>query len=104
LRCYVNERISLSFDHRLHANLDRRDQAAGLEAQRRDLMAAGVEKLFTEQASSVGARPVLEQALSFVREGDVFVVTKIDRLARSIVNLCEIVARVEKRTRSASSL
>jgi DNA invertase Pin-like site-specific DNA recombinase len=76
------------------------DQAAGLEAQRRDLMAAGVEKLFTEQASSVGARPVLEQALAFVREGDVFVVTKIDRLARSIVNLCEIVARIEKRKAS----
>jgi DNA invertase Pin-like site-specific DNA recombinase len=46
------------------------------------------------------ARPVLEQALSFVREGDVFVVTKIDRLARSIVNLCEIVARIEKRKAS----
>jgi DNA invertase Pin-like site-specific DNA recombinase len=76
------------------------DQAAGLEAQRRDLMAAGVEKLFTEQASSVGARPVLAEALAFVREGDVFIVTKIDRLARSIVNLCEIVARIEKRKAS----
>jgi DNA invertase Pin-like site-specific DNA recombinase len=76
------------------------DQAAGLEAQRRDLMAAGVEKLFVEQASSVGARPVLAEALGFVREGDVFVVTKIDRLARSIVNLCEIVARIEKRKAS----
>jgi DNA invertase Pin-like site-specific DNA recombinase len=30
----------------------------------------------------------------------VFVVTKIDRLARSIVNLCEIVARIEKRKAS----
>jgi DNA invertase Pin-like site-specific DNA recombinase len=76
------------------------DQAAGLEAQRRDLMAAGVEKLFTEQASLVGARPVLAEALGFVREGDVFVVTKIDRLARSIVNLCEIVTRIEKRKAS----
>jgi DNA invertase Pin-like site-specific DNA recombinase len=76
------------------------DQAAGLEAQRRDLMAAGVEKLFEEQASSVGARPVLDEALGFVRQGDVFVVTKIDRLARSIVNLCEIVARIEKRKAS----
>jgi DNA invertase Pin-like site-specific DNA recombinase len=76
------------------------DQAAGLEAQRRDLMAAGVEKLFEEQASSVGARPVLAEALGLVREGDVFVVTKIDRLARSIVNLCEIVARIEKRKAS----
>jgi DNA invertase Pin-like site-specific DNA recombinase len=76
------------------------DQAAGLEAQRRDLMAAGVERLFEEQASSVGARPVLAEALGFVREGDVFVVTKIDRLARSIVNLCDIVARIEKRKAS----
>src|ERR1700733_3632099 len=80
------------------------DQAAGLEAQRRDLMAAGVEKLFVEQASSVGARPVLAEALAFVREGDVFVVTKIDRLARSIVNLCEIVARIEKRKASLGVL
>jgi DNA invertase Pin-like site-specific DNA recombinase len=76
------------------------DQAAGLEAQRRDLMAAGVERLFEEQASSVGARPVLAEALGFVREGDVFVVTKIDRLARSIVNLCEIVARIDRREAS----
>jgi DNA invertase Pin-like site-specific DNA recombinase len=76
------------------------DQAAGLEAQRRDLMAAGVERIFEEQASSVGARPVLAEALGFVREGDVFVVTKIDRLARSIVNLGEIVARIEKRKAS----
>jgi DNA invertase Pin-like site-specific DNA recombinase len=76
------------------------DQAAGMEAQRRDLMAAGVERLFEEQASSVGARPVLAEALGFVREGDVFVVTKIDRLARSIVNLCDIVARIEKRKAS----
>jgi DNA invertase Pin-like site-specific DNA recombinase len=61
-------------------------------------------KWFEEQASSVGARPVLEQALGFVREGDVFVVTKIDRLPRSIVNLCEIVARVEKRKASLRAL
>ena len=45
--------------------------------------------------SSVGERPELEAALGFVREGDVFVVTKLDRLARSVANLMEIVARLE---------
>ena len=70
------------------------EQVAGLDAQLRDLAAAGCEKIFSEQLSSVDAtRSQLEQALAFVREGDVFVVTKIDRLARStkdLLNLAEI--------------
>ncbi|WGD29591.1 recombinase family protein [Ancylobacter sp. WKF20] len=67
------------------------EQEAGLDAQRRDLQAAGCHKVFVEQASSVGARPVLAQVLDYVREGDTLVVTKIDRLARSTVNLWELV-------------
>ncbi len=39
----------------------------------------------------------MEAALDFVREGDVFVVTKLDRLARSVGNMLEIVARLEKK-------
>ena len=66
-------------------------QEAGLEAQERDLKAAGVEKLFTEQVSSVAAREEFEAALDYVRNGDVLVVTKLDRLARSIRDLCNIV-------------
>jgi DNA invertase Pin-like site-specific DNA recombinase len=70
-------------------------QSAGIEAQERDLKAAGVEKLYTEQLSSVDAeRPQLEAALDFIREGDVLVVTKIDRLARSVRNLVEIEGRI----------
>jgi DNA invertase Pin-like site-specific DNA recombinase len=69
-------------------------QEAGLEAQERDLKAAGVEKLFTEQVSSVAEREVLEAALDYVRNGDVLVVTKLDRLARSIRDLCSIVDRL----------
>jgi len=42
-------------------------QEAGLEAQERDLKAIGVEKLFTEQASSVAERAQLEAALDFCR-------------------------------------
>ncbi len=51
--------------------------------------------MFAEQVSSVGARPELEAALGFVRQGDLFVVTKLDRLARSVANLLAIVARLQ---------
>lgn len=67
------------------------EQVAGLEAQVRDLKAVGVEKLFTEQLSSVDAvRPQLAATLDFIRDGDVLVVTKLDRLARSVANLVDI--------------
>lgn len=68
------------------------DQCAGLEAQIRDLKAAGCERIFEEQVSSVDLRQRerLEEALSYVREGDTLVVTKLDRLARSMAHLMEV--------------
>ena len=67
----------------------------GLEAQLRDLKETGVKKIFSEQLSSVDAeRPQLEAAIDFAREGDVLVITKIDRIARSVAHLCEIEARL----------
>jgi hypothetical protein len=50
-----------------------------------------------EQVSSVAARAKLITVLEFVREGDVLVVTKPDRLARSTRNLLDIVEDLEKR-------
>lgn len=72
------------------------DQSAGLEAQRRDLNEAGCDRVFAEQVSSVDKdkRTKLEEALEFVREGDTLVVTKLDRLARSVAHLMEIKDRV----------
>jgi DNA invertase Pin-like site-specific DNA recombinase len=67
------------------------DQTAGLNAQQRELKAAGVEKLFTEQTSSVGPRKALDDAIDFAREGDKLIVTKLDRLARSVSHLVELV-------------
>src|SRR5260370_4591409 len=60
------------------------DQVVGFEAQSKELSAAGCEKIFREQVSSVTVRLQLQSALKFVRNGDVFVVTKLDRLARSV--------------------
>ena len=63
------------------------EQAAAPEVQLRDLKVAGLDKIFSEQFPFVdAARPQLEAALDFIREGDVLVVTKIDRLARSVGN------------------
>ncbi|MGH1591019.1 recombinase family protein [Methylobacterium phyllosphaerae] len=71
------------------------EQEAGLEAQIRDLNALGCEKLFSEQVSSVGTRKALESTLDFCREGDTLVVTKLDRLARSVVHLGKIIEALE---------
>lgn len=78
-----------------YARTSTTDQDAGLEAQHRDLSTAGVEKLYSEQISSVAQRPQLAAALDFAREGDVLVVTKLDRLARSMADLMDITRRLE---------
>jgi len=71
------------------------EQDAGLEAQVRDLKALGCEKLFQEQVSSVAPRKQLEAAVEFCREGDILVVTKLDRLARSVTHLGAVIATLE---------
>ncbi len=71
------------------------DQVAGFIAQRRDLEAAGCEKVFAEQVSSIAEREHLVAALDYLRDGDVLTVTKLDRIARSVRDLMEIVHRIE---------
>jgi DNA invertase Pin-like site-specific DNA recombinase len=73
------------------------EQKAGLEAQLKELREAGCEELFQEQVSSVGERAKLEEALTFARKGDTFVVTKIDRLARSTINLMAIIESLQRK-------
>ena len=71
------------------------DQQASIQAQERDLCVAGCDKLFIEQVSSVGTRQQLDAALDYVRDGDTLIVTKLDRLARSVPDLLTMVARLE---------
>ena len=66
-----------------YARTSTNDQLAGLEAQVRDLKAAGCGKLYQEQASSVAQRDQLEAAVDYAREGDTLVVTKLRRLIKS---------------------
>ena len=76
------------------------DQIAGFEAQRRDLEAAGCKKIFAEQVSSVAEREQLQAAIDYLREDDVLVATKLDRLARSMRHLIDIVDQVKQRRAS----
>lgn len=71
------------------------EQAAGLEAQRSQLLSLECGKIFAEQVSSLAERPQLRAALEFAREGDSLVVTKLDRLARSTADLLNIVRELE---------
>ena len=73
------------------------DQKAGLDAQKRDLEAAGCKRIYSEHASSVGERPKFDKAIDFLDEGDLLVVTKLDRLARSVRGMFEILDRIEQR-------
>lgn len=69
-----------------------------LEVQRDKMLSLGVEpdNLFEEKRSGVDAnRPALKAALRHARKGDTFVVTKIDRLARSATDLLNIVRELE---------
>jgi DNA invertase Pin-like site-specific DNA recombinase len=74
------------------------EQEAGLEAQVRDLNALGCERVFAEQTSSVGPRKALDEALQFARTGDTFVVTKLDRLARNVPHMHEVVKALDAKS------
>jgi DNA invertase Pin-like site-specific DNA recombinase len=80
-----------------YARTSTADQHAGLEGQKRDLAAAGCEKVYEEQVSSVAERAALKECLRFLREGDTLMVTKPDRLARSTADLLAIEADLTKR-------
>ena len=77
-----------------YARTSTAEQQAGLAAQERDLARAGCERQFIEQVSSVAQRIQLAAALDYVREGDKLIVTRLDRLARSMGDLLEIAERL----------
>jgi DNA invertase Pin-like site-specific DNA recombinase len=79
-----------------YARVSTPDQDPAL--QRDALAAAGCVKLFEDRASGARAdRPGLTQTLAFLREGDVLVVWKLDRLGRSLAHLIETVAALSAR-------
>jgi len=68
-----------------------------LDAQIDALNDAGVEKIFAEKITGAKrARPELNKLLDQLRDGDIIVVTKYDRFARSLPDLLDIVATIKE--------
>lgn len=77
-----------------YARVSTEDQS--LDAQITALKEAGAERIFAEKISGAKrVRPELDRLIDQLRSGDVVLVTKYDRLARSLVDLLDIVAQVE---------
>jgi|SRR5579872_6656646 len=69
-----------------------------LALQQDALQAAGCSRIFTDTASGAKAeRPGLTQALDHLREGDMLVVWRLDRLGRSLANLIELMTLLDER-------
>jgi len=68
-----------------------------LEAQQASLKAAGAEKIFAEKISgTVTDRKALAKALAAIGSGDILLVTRLDRLARSTRDLLNVLDTVSK--------
>ncbi len=76
-----------------YARVSTRDQETLMQLDA--LKRAGVSKIYQEKASSIGHRPELQRCLKALRPGDVFVVYKLDRVARSLVDLLSILDRIK---------
>ncbi|SKH29458.1 site-specific recombinase PinR [Mycobacteroides abscessus subsp. massiliense] len=74
-----------------YARVSTTEQSADLQLDA--LHAAGVEQVFTDEgvSGSVSSRPELDKCLAHLRAGDTLVVWRLDRLARSLKNLLELV-------------
>jgi DNA invertase Pin-like site-specific DNA recombinase len=86
-----------------YARVSTLDQDTSLQLDA--LKAAGCGKVFEDRASGAKTDRVgLADALAYVREGDVLIVWKLDRLGRSLPHLIETVAALEQRGAGFRSL
>jgi DNA invertase Pin-like site-specific DNA recombinase len=86
-----------------YARVSTRDQ--DLTAQDAELMAAGCAKVFKEKISGAKSdRPELAKVIRRLESGDVLVVTRLDRLARSTRDLLNVLDEIGKRGAGFKSL
>jgi DNA invertase Pin-like site-specific DNA recombinase len=77
----------------------------GVDAQHAALRSAGAERVFSEKISgAVTDRKALAKALATLQVGDVLVVTRLDRLARSTRDLLNVLATIGEKGASFRSL
>jgi DNA invertase Pin-like site-specific DNA recombinase len=67
-----------------------------LEVQLDKLNKAGCDKIYHEkQSGKTAARPEFQKCMNYLREGDTLVITKLDRLARSVIHLSQVAERFQ---------
>jgi len=77
-----------------YARVSTEDQAT--DAQTDELGAAGCATIYQEHGSGASrARPELARLMCEIRPGDVLVVVRLDRLARSVSHLLDVIERLE---------
>jgi DNA invertase Pin-like site-specific DNA recombinase len=68
------------------------------DGQQDALVAAGCEQVFIDQAcGKLASRPKLDEALRVARDGDQLVITKLDRLGRSLEHLIALSTQLQTR-------
>lgn len=77
-----------------YARVSTSDQETTLQIDA--LNRAGVDEIYQEKTSSVGARIELRKLLSILKKDDLLIVYKLDRLARSLKDLLSIMEQLEK--------
>jgi DNA invertase Pin-like site-specific DNA recombinase len=73
-------------------------------AQARQLAEAGCETVFRETAKGAGTRSALQRAIAQLDAGDVLMVTRLDRLARSTRDLLTTLSLIRERKAGFRSL
>ena len=77
-------------------NLDRQIDA---------LVKAGAEKIFTDKLSGKNTdRPELKKAIAYIRDNDIFLVSSLDRLGRSLTDLINLVQEITDKKAEFKSL
>lgn len=80
-----------------YARVSTKAQGESLETQRAALMAAGCSKVFEDVISGAKSeRPGLTDALDFMRDNDVLVVTRLDRLGRTALDTLRTIDELAK--------
>lgn len=79
-----------------YARTSTAEQEHSLDHQKTELIdTVGCDKVFAEHAGATGKRPEFEKAIEFCREGDKLVVTRLDRFARSVLDMWKNIDRLK---------
>lgn len=80
-----------------YARVSTKKQLKGnsIQDQKNNLIKAGADIIIEEQFTGKAShRPELDKLIKSLKKGDTFVVTKIDRFARSLIDGCELVRKL----------